>query len=186
MLKKISKFVFKIFIGIFALAVVCALIYICLFLYDLFGHGLCPEYTNPKYYQKALSNVREQGGITHFPNIIPKSAKDIKFYSFSGIFYHQRIFLEFRTDKSYIEQELQRLKLLKTPQPKNTNDILAIQRLEQAKKDANINTDQYIYYAINNDQNRNSIKYQSFPYYSGIGIDKNQTHIFYYFNNPEG
>lgn len=186
MLKKYINIVFKIFIGIFSLAVVFALIYVCLFLYDLFGHGLCPEYTNPKYYQKALSNVREQEGITHFPNMIPKSAQDIKFYSFSGIFYHQRIFLEFTDDKNYIEKEMKNLDLLPTPQPQNTTNILAIQHLEDAKTDANINTDQYTYYAINNERNRSSITHNEFPFFSGIGVNKDKTQIFYYFNNPEG
>ena len=186
MLKKHLKTVFKIFIGIFIIVTVLALVKICLFLYDLFAHGLCHEYTNPKHYQEVLCNVREPEGIIHFPNVIPKNAKDINFYSFSGAFYHQRIFLEFGINKNYIEQEMKKLDLLSTPQPKNTNDILGIQRLEQAKTEANINTDRYTYYAINNERNRHSIKCNSFPYFNGIWVDKNHTRIFYYFNNPEG
>ena len=81
---------------------------------------------------------------------------------------------------------MKNLDLLPTPQPQNTSDMLGIQRLEQAKTEANINTEQYTYYAINNEQNRNSIKHKSFPYFNGIGVDKSHTRIFYYFNNPEG
>ena len=100
--------------------------------------------------------------------------------------YHQRIFLKFDIDKNYIDNEFQRLNLLPPTQTQDTRDIIAIQHIEQAKSDANINTDKYTYYAIDNNYNRSLISHKEFPFFSGIGINKDKTQIFYYFVNPEG
>lgn len=179
MLKKVLKIILIFIILVFAIGT-------CKVLYHIFAEGLCTEYTNIKHYQDALNIVREPEGITHFPHEIPKKAKNIKFYSFSGGFYHQRIFLEFDSDKNYIDNEIKRLNLLPPIKIQDTKDIIAIQSIELAKSEAKIDTNKYTYYAIDNNYNRSLISHNEFPFFSGIGINKDKTQIFYYFVNPEG
>lgn len=186
MLKKIMNIFSKLLFLSAILLVFSVLFFIFYLGWDIYKTGLCTEYDSVKNYNQALNTSRSEEGIAHFPKTIPLNATDITFYFFSGGFYHQRMFLEFKTDESYINNELNNFKFIKGISPDNTTEWNAFYNMEQAKYDAKINTDKYTYYAINNERNNNLYQQKTFPYFSGIGVDKTNKKILYYYINPEG
>lgn len=186
MLKKIIKNFSKLLVVSTLISVICVFIIALYFICYAYKTGLCTEYNNISDYYKALNDVRAEDGIVQFPKEIPQNAKEIVFFYFSGGFYHQRMFLEFKIDDKYITNELNNYKFLKAISAKDAEIWNNFYNVEQAKSEANIDTQKYDYYAIDNKRNKNLYEHKIFPYYCGIGVDQNNKKIFYYYINPEG
>ena len=132
---------------------------------------------NPSKYDKAYSIIKAKNKITHFPKVIPSNAKKVKMYCYTSDFNGEIFLLEFKIDKNYIEQELLKHKFVNIPK---TGEMQAIYHFYEGN---GIKHDGYMFYVIDDEENREySAKY--FPYFSGIGVNKNMDYILYYFFYP--
>lgn len=135
--------------------------------------------TNLKQYENALSRIKEQDMIAHFPKSIPLNAKDIKLYFRMSDYGTDIYLLEFKTNNEYIKSELKKNNFINPD-----TSIGEKQKLYHFYSTKHIKPDKYTFYVINNEKNRRIIN-QYFPYYSGIGVSKNLDYILYYYFCPE-
>ena len=134
--------------------------------------------TNPKDYPKAYTSVENQNKISHFPQKIPTDAKNVKMYCKTSQYGENVFLLEFSTDKNYIQQELNKHKFINKDTKIGEN-----QTIYHFYSNNGIKPDGYTFFVIDDNENREySTKY--FPYYSGIGINKAEDKILYYFFYP--
>ena len=149
-----------------------------------FGYNLlsATKYTNIKDYEKCLTETLNKNNITHFPKVIPNNAEKIKFYCIpakdeysSGLY-----LLKFEIDDKYIDNEFKIHDFL------NTYDKLGVPQkiYNMPSKYVGIKSEDLTYYVIKNKSNL-SVKYKYFPYFSGIGINKDKNTILYYLINPD-
>lgn len=133
-------------------------------------------YRQPKDYQKALNQIHSQNKIIHFPSEIPNDAENIQFYSSISENDEEIILLKLKTNNNYINKELSKYKFL------NSDTALGTpQKIYHMYTDNNrIKIDGLTWYVINDDENRKFYQ-KYFPYYSGVGINKNLDEILYYY-----
>lgn len=127
---------------------------------------------NTHKYEKALSIIKEQGKIIHFPKTIPDSAQKVKLYCYTSKFNGETLLLQFKTDKTYIEQELKKYKFINTDGKQ--------EQLYNFYAGNGIKPDGFIFYVLDNEDNR--YKYvEHFPFFNGIGVNKDLNEILYYY-----
>jgi len=127
----------------------------------------------PQYYQKVLSDYPKER-IAHFPNEIPKEAKNVEMnadiFSFFG---GQTIVLKFDIDRQYIENELKKYKF-----KSKENFYHYVFSAMITGDNIKINKDDYTLYVISGDFDRFGKNY-------GIGVNKDFNQIIYYYSNPD-
>ena len=139
-------------------------------------------YTSPKDYQKALNQISHQERIQHFPKKIPNNASNIEFNQETCIWFgSEAILLKFNINSNYIENELKKynyISIEKGTQKHPIDEILT--NNNRIKIDSNNVT----LYIINDRENEN-LEGHHFPYHYGIGVDKTNNSIFYYYTLPD-
>ena len=134
------------------------------------------EYTDPKNYQTIKEKIEKQDKLSHFPNNIPTEAKDIELFGFNSMPYGgEALMLSFSANKEYINNELKKYDFV------NKNDKIGKeQKLYHVyKMNDKFNEKDYTYFVIKNADNEQAPNI--FPYYNGIGVNKDKTRILYYY-----
>ncbi len=137
-------------------------------------------YTNPKDYQYLKEKIVEQNKIKHFPDKIPENATDIHFKGYTDMPYNgELILLNFKIDKSYIENELKKNDFWnKSDKLGQKQNIYFVPKVTD-----DFNENDYTYYVIKDDDNKDYYK-KFFPYFSGIGVNISDNKILYYYILP--
>ena len=135
--------------------------------------------TNVSEYNIALKNIREQNEILHFPKNIPDEAKNVKLYCISTDYNGELFLLQFKTNKQYIVNELKKFSFINENFP--VGEKQSIYSFPQ--KPGFLKTEKFTFYVLKNTNNA-QVYNTYFPYFSGIGVDKNFEHIIYYYINP--
>ena len=138
--------------------------------YHLFDSHIVVK--NYKKYKRALNVIKEQDMITHFPKAIPNDAKNVKLYCHTSKYNGETLLLKFKVDESYIEQELKNHKFINTDGSQ--------QKLYNFYSGNGIKPDGFIFYVLDNEDNRYKYK-EHFPFFNGIGVDKDNNYILYYY-----
>ena len=123
-----------------------------------------------------------QTEIRHFPKSIPDNAKDVQMYCWPGSFERdsELFLLKFKTNQSYVREELKKNKFLNEKTP-----VGAKQKIYNMPSEfVGINEHELTYYVLNNIGNHNEDS-EYFPYYTGIGVDKSLNTILYYYIAPD-
>lgn len=172
-----KKSLFKIIISL--LAVVVGL-FVLLFL----GLQLLVPtgYRNTKDYKLCLDSVFYKSDIEHFPKTIPNSADEVKLYCIPGTYEFDGalVLLKFKIDKAYIEKELRQHQFVNS----NTR-VGTVQKIyNMPSKFVGMDNTKLTYFVINNKENYNENE-EYFPYFTGIGVDKNFEYILYYYIKPD-
>ena len=182
MLKFLLKNFKKIILFTFLIALFTVTIFVIIIAYDIYKTGFSTETRNIKEYQTELNDSRDKEAAAIFPKEIPNAAKEIQFYSYSSGLGGQTILLQFEIDKNYIKNEIDNSNLKEI----SSDEICFI--FSHARGDRQkFNLDIYnSFYGIKRDYT-NKDKYEIIWNGSGgIAVDKNFTHILYYYINPEG
>ena len=111
------------------------------------------------------------GQVEHFPKKIPAEASNIVFFAKTyTIFGNQFLYLKFDIDKKYIENELKKHSYLRTWE------------YDSSKKYYynGINFSDFTFYDIGDSTQEKQLAI-GIPYYYGIGVNKTQTQILYYY-----
>lgn len=178
-IKSILKIILKIFLGIVLLLIGIIVIVGILLLYLHFS-SYNIKTKDLKKYDKCISSVKYPNYITHFPKAISKN-DDTKFYCYTSDYHGEWILLLLKADKDYINQELKSHKFLNSDD--KIGDEQEIYYMPSEEVGIQKNTD-LTYYVLDNADNRHYHP-KMFPYYNGIGVDKNLEHIFYYYITPD-
>lgn len=175
-LKKIRKIIF---ISLLVLAVIFGL-FAAYIIYSFFKSRTV--YTNIREYNKCIEAEYYQESIKHFPKNIPDNVYEAKLYCCPSRFEYDRalILLKLKVDKEYIKNELINHKFLNQKTPVGT-----IQKIyHMPSETVGIERDKLTYFVLNEEYNYNEGE-EYFPYFTGIGTDKNYEYILYYYIRPD-
>ena len=139
-------------------------------------------YKNSRDYNKCIKSEYYQESIKHFPKAIPNNAYEAKLYCSPSRFENDRalILLKLKVDKDYIKNELINHKFLNTE-----TQVGTVQRIyHMPSETVDIKRDKLTYYVLNEEYNYNEEE-EYFPYFTGIGTDKNYEYILYYYIRPD-
>lgn len=176
MWKKFLKICFALILAFVLFIIIIITVF---FLYIYISKKLS-TYTNPKDYLIVKEKMQSQEEINHFPEKIPQNATAIHMYGWTNMPYDGETFLlEFQIDKQYIEKELAKQKFW------NKNDKIGQKRkiffMPHIYKDFDEN--EFTYYVIKEFGDEWTYE-QAFPYFNGIGVNKEQNKILYYHISP--
>ena len=179
-IKSILKILLNIFLGIIILFLIIVGIIAILLLYLYFtSYNLKTK--DIKKYEKCINSVKYPEHIKHFPKSITKNNDEAKFYCYTSDYYGEWVLLLIKADKNYINQELKSHKFINSGD--KIGDYQEIYYMPSERVGIQNNTD-LTYYVLDNADNRHYYP-KNFPFYNGIGIDKNLEHIFYYYITPD-
>ena len=109
--------------------------------------------------------------VAHFPQKIPAEASNIVFFAKTyTIFGNQFLYLKFDIDKKYIENELKKHSFLKTWEYDSSQKYYY----------NGINFSDFTFYDVG-DSTQGKQLATRLPYYYGIGVNKKQSQILYYY-----
>ena len=179
-IKSILKIILKIFLGIVLLPIGIIVIIGILLLYLHFtSYNI--KTNNIKKYDKCINSVKYPEYIKHFPKAISKNSDEAKFYCYTSDYHGEWVLLLLKSNKEHINQELKAHKFLNSED--KIGDYQEIYYMPSERVGIQNNTD-LTYYVLDNADNRHyHPKY--FPYYNGMGVDRNLEHIFYYYITPD-
>jgi len=179
-IKAILKLILNIFLGIVTILLILIGIIAILFLYFHFtSYNI--KTNNLKKYEKCIKSVKYPEHIEHFPKSITKNTDEAKLYCFTSDYNGEWVLLLLKANKDYINQELKSHKFINSED--KIGDYQEIYYMPSERVGIQNNTD-LTYYVLDNADNRYYYP-KSFPYYNGIGVDKNLEHIFYYYITPD-
>ena len=167
----IALLVFIIILGLFAVYVI----------YSFLEKPTVYEKAND--YAECLESEYYQNNIKHFPKAIPDNAQEVNLYCLPSHFEHDGalILLKMKVDKEYIKAELNNHKFLNSKTPVGT-----VQKIYHMPSETTVGIDrnELTYYVIDDKYNYNEGQ-EYFPYFTGIGVDKNYEYILYYYISPD-
>lgn len=133
-----------------------------------------------KDYEKCLDIVLNKDKIRHFPKSIPTGAKSY-LYCYPADYEGQGelVILRLTTDKSYIQKELNSHTFLNSEIPIGTAQNI----YNMPTETVGISKEDLTFYVLKNADNKYYYK-TYFPYFTGIGVDKNMENIVYYYIDP--
>ena len=136
-------------------------------------------YTNPNDYNKCLKSEYSQESIKHFPKTIPDNVQEVILYCVpaNNKYDGSLILLKLKVDKEYIKNELNSYKFLNSKTPVGTPQKIYHMPSENT---VGIDRNKLTYYVLDNKDNEWASKLY-FPYFTGIGVDKNYEYILYYY-----
>ena len=127
-------------------------------------------YNKLKNYPLALEAYPAEQ-VAHFPEKIPTEASNIVFFAKTyTIFGNQFLYLKFDINKKYIENELKKHSYLRTWEYDSSQKYYY----------NGINYSDFTFYDIS-DSTQEKLLATGLPYYYGIGINKKQNQILYYY-----
>lgn len=169
-----------IFIILLVLILICGL-FVAFIIFLLFSGN--PVYKKTKDYNKCIDSEYYQKDIKHFPKTIPENVREAKLYCCPSHFEHDGalILLKLKVDREFIENELNNHKFLNSKTKVGT-----VQKIYHmpSEKTVGINRNELTYYVLDDKYNCNEND-EYFPYFTGIGIDKNYEYILYYYIRPD-
>lgn len=131
-------------------------------------------------YKKCLDTVFNNDKIRHFPKSIPAGAKSY-LYCYTADYEGQGelVILRLTTDKSYIQKELNSHTFLNAETKIGTSQEIYFMPTENVE----ISNKELTFYVLKDKDNE--VFYKTyFPYFTGIGVDKNMENIVYYYIEP--
>ena len=132
-------------------------------------------------YTKCIKMVQNKEKIAHFPKIIPSNVK-AQLYCYPARYDGQGelVILRLTTDKTYIENELKAHTFL------NSQTLVGtVQNIYNMPTDfVGISNKDVTFYVLKNEDNEYFYE-KYFPYFTGIGVDKNLENIVYYYIEPD-
>ena len=133
-----------------------------------------------KDYEKCLELVLNKDKIRHFPKAIPTGAKSY-LYCYPADYEGQGelVILRLTTDKSYIQKELNSHTFLNAETKIGTSQEIYFMPTENVE----ISNKELTFYVLKDKDNEAFYK-TYFPYFTGIGVDKNMENIVYYYIEP--
>lgn len=140
------------------------------------------SYEHIEDYSNARNSIGCQKCIKHFPKTIPNNAQDIIFYKYSSPWWgSEGIFLKFKIDKKYIENEIKRKNIFSRIIDNKAEDFYFSPRgnIEFGNKKF-LDILNYTFYII-----FENTKTDGFPKEYGIGVNNKDNTILYYYHNPE-
>jgi len=131
-------------------------------------------------YKKCLDTVLNNDKIRHFPKSIPAGSKSY-LYCYPADYEGQGelVILRLTTDKSYIQKELNSHTFLNSEIPIGTAQNI----YNMPTETVGISKEDLTFYVLKNADNKYYYK-TYFPYFTGIGVDKNMENIVYYYIDP--
>ena len=131
-------------------------------------------------YTECINAIQNKEKITHFPKIIPTNAK-AQLYCYPAEYNGQGelVILRLTTDKTYIEYELKSHTFLNSQTPIGTGQNI----YNMPTETVGIPKEDLTFYVLKNKDNEYYYK-TYFPYFTGIGVDKNLENIVYYYIEP--
>lgn len=183
----LKKLIFKMLIAIAIILVILLSLFVTIaFIVIFIISSLSQEttvYKTPNQYNTCLKSEYYQENIKHFPKNIPDHAQEVSLYCApAGYKYDSAlILLKLKIDKEYIKNELNNHKFLNSKTPVGT-----VQKIYHMPSESTVGIDRnkLTYYVLDDKYNYNEDG-QYFPYFTGIGIDKNYEYILYYYINPD-
>ena len=133
-----------------------------------------------KKYDKCIKSVKYPENIKHFPKTISENLDGAKFYCYTSDYYGELVLLLLKADKNYINLELKSHKFINSED--EIGDYQEIYYMPSERVGVQNNAD-LTYYVLDNTDNRHYYP-KIFPYYNGIGVDRNLEHILYYHITP--
>ena len=132
------------------------------------------------HYEKCRVAVLNKDKIRHFPKSIPTGAKSY-LYCYPADYEGQGelVILRLTTDKSYIQKELNSHTFLNAETKIGTSQKIYFMPTE----DVGISNKELTFYVLKDKDNESFYK-TYFPYFTGIGVDKNLENIVYYYIEP--
>ena len=133
-----------------------------------------------KDYEKCLELVLNKDKIRHFPKAIPTGARSY-LYCYPADYKGQGelVILRLTTDKSYIQKELNSHTFLNAETKIGTSQEIYFMPTENVE----ISNKELTFYVLKDKDNEAFYK-TYFPYFTGIGVDKNMENIVYYYIEP--
>lgn len=131
-------------------------------------------------YEKCLESVLNKDKIRHFPKFIPPEAKSY-LYCYPADYEGQGelVILRLTTDKSYIQKELNSHTFLNAK-----TQVGTVQNIyNMPTETVGISNKDLTFYVLKDADNEYYYK-TYFPYFTGIGVDKNMENIVYYYIEP--
>jgi len=138
------------------------------------------EYAHREYrdYASTVSSMR-QDRVGHFPRKVPQEANDVAMkLDGTSWFGSEDLYLKFKTNKEYIENELQKHEYVKVVKYKD------LKPFEYSFYFNDVDLGDYTLYVIN-DREHENLPEHHFPYHFGIGVNSDKTEILYYYENPD-
>ena len=131
-------------------------------------------------YEKCLVAVLNKDKIRHFPKSIPAGVKSY-LYCYPADYEGQGelVILRLTTDKSYIQKELNSHTFLNAETKIGTSQEIYFMPTENVE----ISNKELTFYVLKDKDNEAFYK-TYFPYFTGIGVDKNMENIVYYYIEP--
>ena len=139
-------------------------------------------YKNIRNYNKCIESEYYQERIKHFPKTIPDNVYEAKLYCCPSRFEYDgaSILLKLKVDKEYIKNEISTHKFSNAKTPVGTRQKI----YHMPSEIVGIERDKLTYFVLNDESNYNEGE-EYFPYFTGIGIDKNYEYIMYYYIRPD-
>jgi hypothetical protein len=131
-------------------------------------------------YEKCIEAVINKDKIRHFPKSIPAEAKSY-LYCYPANYERQGelVILRLTANKSYIQKEMSTQTFLNSETPIGT-----VQNIyNMPTETVGISNKELTFYVLKNEDNEYYYK-TYFPYFTGIGVDKNLENIVYYYIDP--
>ena len=178
-MKKLLKTIFKI-LGYTLLAIVLLLILFIAYCIWNFSSDDKSTITNPEEYNKCIESVQNSDKIAHFPKNITDT-DNANLYCHPGHYKGdgELVILKLKSNKIFIEKELKSHSFLNSNEPIGTKQNIYYMPTEKV----GIPNEDLTFYILKNEDNKYYYK-QYFPYFTGIGIDKNLENIVYYYIEP--
>ena len=131
-------------------------------------------------YKKCLEAVINKDKIRHFPKSIPPEAKSY-LYCYPADYEGQGelVILRLTTDKSYIQKELSVHSFLNAETKIGTSQEIYFMPTENVE----ISNKELTFFVLRDKDNESFYK-AYFPYFTGIGVDRNLENIVYYYIEP--
>lgn len=172
--------IFKIILIALIVLIIMFVLFIAFAIFSFFKDSII--YKNINDYDKCIKSEYYQESISHFPNTIPENIKEANLYCFPSRYEYDGalILLKLKADKKYIENEFHKNKFLNSKTKVGT-----VQKIYNMPSErVGIEQDQLTYYVLDDKSNYDE-NGEYFPYFTGIGIDKNYEYILYYYIKPD-
>ena len=159
------------------------IVIVCLFIFSekIMLWMLTPTtYRNPSDYKKVLTNIENADKVSHFPKIIPNDAENVQIYGYVSAFGRELLILKFKTNKKYIQDVFNNNKFINANTPVGTKQKIYFMPSDNGR----ISSKDMTFYVIDDESNKPYYE-KYFPYFSGIGVDKNYKYILFYYTCPD-
>lgn len=170
------KFILKILVGI----VIGIISFIFVSLLVLMLMPSSKSISKIQDYTECINAIQNKEKISHFPKAIPTDVK-AQLYCFPAEYNGQGelVILRLTTDRTYIENELKSHTFLNSQAPIGTIQEVYYMPTETV----GIPKEDLTFYVLKNKDNEYYYK-TYFPYFTGIGVDKNLENLVYYYIEP--